>query len=1001
MNFRDVCIPGLLCAALSTFGQAPVISNVDRYTDGTGRRITIAGSNFGTTQGDITVYFGAQKGTVESVANQVIEVSVPPGATVDFITVTNTNTGLTGYSDQQFRHNYGGKHPFDKANLVAPQEDFNGETGLYDLCLCDLDGDGKTDIATANDKDGQNLVSLFRNNSTGPGDIDFIKTTISIGSPSLHLACGDLNGDGKKDLAVAEGGSGERVFILKNNSTVGSLVFVIQSITLAGKLPKRIEINDLDLDGKADLIVTDQKNENKNVLVVPNTSTSIATISFGTAKVLTIPASPSSSDGLAVHDLNGDQLPEIVVTQFQTTNSNAFVFRNESSQGNLNFPAVTTLPLSAAPVNLRIGNLNGDSKPDLAATQLLGNGITTFVNESTAEEIKFAAGVPVVTDDRPWGIDLGDLDGDGKLDVVVASISATAKAITILNNTSGNTGPITFSARQSVPTTFITRHVRIGDLDGDGKPDIALASVDDASVAASKISIFRNKSCIVPTINPAGPLVVCSGFPLPLKATVSSGATYQWKKGGSDIAGATSATFTPTDVGVGQYSVAITSDGCTETSANTQVEVVTIGSVPAPTMTEDSPKCVGSTLNLTAVSAGADGYQWTGPAGFTATGTAVTRTDFRVEHAGRYEVNVLVGTCIAQQGFVVAEAVPIPDFRVGFTGSDLICTGQTKVLSVDPADPNFTYQWFESTGGEISGATATTHTVSASGEYFYKAQYVPIPTCPTADSEHSVLRVVTLPTVAFTSPAQTCRETVVTFTNQSTLEDNAGANFLWEFGDATTSTETSPTHTYQTTGNLNVKLTAAYRGNACAASLTKPISVTALPTANIITEGNVFEFCPGDKLVLAVDQTFTSYLWSTSATTPTIEVSTGGTYSVQLTNSIGCKIQPSKAVTLLTSPTVVATATPTTVNIGETTQLSATPGLASYLWTPPETLNNATIANPVASPLDRTTYVVTATDAKGCTAEAQVDVEVTFEDRQAITFHPMATTSTTHGKWHR
>lgn len=979
---KVVCIPAILFVAINSFGQPPVITNVDRYSEGTGRRITIAGDNFGTNPGDIVVYFGAQKGTVVSVANQLIEATVPSGATLGHITVTNVTTGLTAFSPQQFNLSFGGEHPFSSANLTTPQQDFAGESGLYDICVCDLDGDGKSDIAAANDKNAQTLISLFRNTSTGPGVVDFEKTTISIGTRSLHVACGDLNGDGLKDLVVSEGGSGERLFILKNNSTVGTLSFATQSITLAGKLPKRIAVNDLDMDGKPELIVTDQKSDNKDLLVLRNTS-SLLTISFAAATSIAVPAvggGNTSSDGLAIEDMDGDRLPEIIVNQFLTANSNVFIYKNTSSPGTLRFDGVTTLTLAGTPVNLRVGDLNGDGKPDIAATQLLASGITTFVNESTASEIKFGEAVATEVFAQPWGLDLGDLDGDGKLDMVVVSV--TQKSLAILNNTSTGSA-ITFAAKQEVATSFINRHVRIGDLDGDGKPDITFASVDDdvLFVPASKVSVFRNKSCIVPKIYPAGPLILCSGFPKAIEATTSAGATYQWKKNGVNIGGATAATFTPVDVGQAMYSVEITSDGCARTSEETDVTVIATGSVPAPTITNNtSPVCKGATMTLSAVSAGATDYVWRGPEGYSQTGTSVTRSNFEVAFAGRYEVDVMVGTCVAQQGSVIVEMITLPDFKVDFPGNDLICAGSSKLLTASPTDANFTYQWFERAGGSISGAATASHTVTTSGEFYFEAQSTLYPACPPAESAPAVLRVVALPEVVFTSPAAACTNRVVTFTNQSVLEDDAGATYIWDFGDGQTSTDVSPTHTYLAAGNFNVKLTASYRGNTCPDDHTESIAISVLPTANITSSTTAFSMCPGDKIVLGVDNAFTSYLWSTNETTPTIEVTAGGTYSVELTNAIGCQITPTKDVTLLASPEIEAIAEPEVINIGQTTQLGATSGLSNYLWTPAASLTNPAIASPIASPQETTTYTVTATGSNGCTGEGEVIVTVTFDN---------------------
>jgi gliding motility-associated-like protein len=175
-------------------------------------------------------------------------------------------------------------------------------------------------------------------------------------------------------------------------------------------------------------------------------------------------------------------------------------------------------------------------------------------------------------------------------------------------------------------------------------------------------------------------------------------------------------------------------------------------------------------------------------------------------------------------------------------------------------------------------------------------------------------------------------------------------------------------------------LVVAYRGNACARELTKPINIVAAPTASITTPTNIFSTCSGVELPLAVSSDFTTYQWSTSETTPAISVTAAGTYTVELTNAIGCKITASKVVTALPSPIVSVAATPGQINIGETTQLEATEGMESYEWTPSETLSNATVADPVATPEESTTYTVVVTNTSGCEGTADVEIIVTQDD---------------------
>ncbi|MBK6901411.1 MAG: gliding motility-associated C-terminal domain-containing protein [Saprospirales bacterium] len=124
-------------------------------------------------------------------------------------------------------------------------------------------------------------------------------------------------------------------------------------------------------------------------------------------------------------------------------------------------------------------------------------------------------------------------------------------------------------------------------------------------------------------------------------------------------------------------------------------------------------------------------------------------------------------------------------------------------------------------------------------------------------------------------------------------------------------------------------------------------------------------FCAGQTAVLGVNGSFTSYLWSNGQQTPSIAISSGGTYSVTVTNAAGCSGSASTTVTMNPSPTPNITG-PTSVCFGQQIMLSAGAGYSSYIWSTGATTPVIFVTNPGG-------YSVTVTNIFGCQG---VDVAV-------------------------
>jgi len=499
-------------------------------------------------------------------------------------------------------------------------------------------------------------------------------------------------------------------------------------------------------------------------------------------------------------------------------------------------------------------------------------------------------------------------------------------------------------------TTYLNRHIAITDVDTDGKPDIIFTSIDDTNlnIPASKVSVFRNGACLKPVVTPAGPLNVCAGFPLELSASIGSGVTYEWTNTTTNSTTTGTHSFSPTVTGNYVVKAVSESGGCSLLS-NVVAVTISPGTAADPLPVNNGPTCVGQTMQLSISNNLGAGftYEWSGPDNYTGTGlTPAPVTNFKLINAGRYYVDVKAASgCVARRESTLVEVIDLPDFKVGFSGSAVICSGDLKQLNVVPNAPGFSYQWYETTNGIVSGAVSATHTIGASGEYYYTATSTN-PSCAVVTSAKSQLNVVTLPVPAFSMPATACKGSEVTFTNQSTFDSQGTANYAWTFGDGGVSNLQDPKHIYSNTGSFSVNLIVSYNGNACPVSITKtPLTITDAPTVSITTDLNKFEICPEEQLVLLVSGTFNSYAWSTGASTSTTTIDEAGEYSVTVLAPNGCELKAVRNITALPAAEVTIIATPEIIDEGQSVQLEAT-GIETFAWTPAETLSDANNIQP-------------------------------------------------------
>ncbi|MEI6257247.1 MAG: FG-GAP-like repeat-containing protein [Planctomycetota bacterium] len=384
------------------------------------------------------------------------------------------------------------------AAAFAPQVTFatGVSTGGFDaVTVGDLNGDGKPDLAVANFQ--SDSVSVLLNTTPAGAQTPTYTPPASFATATApsSVSIGDLNGDGKPDLAIGNfyynsGGSPETssstVNLLLNTTATASTAptYVAQQVTFtAGARPRFVSLADLNGDGKVDLVIA--HDYSKCVSVLLNTTTTGSTSpSFGGRTTF---ATGSSPKFVAIGDLNGDGKLDLAVAN--ASSSSVSVLLNTTATGGTtpSYAAQTTFATGGTPQSVSIGDLNGDGKPDLTVAITSGgsDSVSVLLNTtaSPATTPSFAAKATFAsTYFSTRSGSLGDFNGDGKPDIVLVSKASDGSAVSVLLNktTTGATTP-----SFATPTQFSagsSYSVAVGDVNGDGKPDVAVANASNCSV---------------------------------------------------------------------------------------------------------------------------------------------------------------------------------------------------------------------------------------------------------------------------------------------------------------------------------------------------------------------------------------------------------------------------------------------------------------------------------------------------------------------------------------
>lgn len=365
----------------------------------------------------------------------------------------------------------------DGSELIPPFNLF------YSVAVGDLNNDGLQDVATcytyiSDAPPHPGYVSVYLQNLEQPATF-LGAETYPVGNDPVSIAIGDLTGDGRPDIVTANNHGEKGVSVLLQDPILQGKFLPVVNYTTTPNTTS-VCIGDLNNDGRNDLAVSD------NALSILFQDPGSPGIFLPRTTISTV----GNTNSVAIADLNGDGMQDLVATSMY---EDAFVMlQDPDNEGNFLTPSryiVGPQPLTPA-----VCDLNGDGKPDLAIS-IFGagdnandDGVVVLL-QNPASSCSFFPPSHYDTEIRAEALAITDLNGDGKADLIVSNsgglsgpcppdCGSTGTSVSILLQI--QTFPGNFQEANNYPATglhFIT-WVAVGDINGDGKPDLVIAQAD-------------------------------------------------------------------------------------------------------------------------------------------------------------------------------------------------------------------------------------------------------------------------------------------------------------------------------------------------------------------------------------------------------------------------------------------------------------------------------------------------------------------------------------------
>lgn len=304
-------------------------------------------------------------------------------------------------------------------------------------------------------------------------------------------------------------------------------------------------------------------------------------------------------------------------------------------------------------------------------------------------------------------------------------------------------------------------------------------------------------------------------------------------------------TASHTYAGAGNYTVRysfITDVGCKSDTAN---KVVSLNEPPVARFSTAGPLCAGKTIRFTDASTAPTSvtiakWVWNfGDGSNPVTATSNAAQSHTYSGTGPFTVTLQVESSTGCLSTVFTETIQIyPNPVVDFTLPAAVClpagTAQFSSQSTiaDGTQAQFGYSWNFGDASPVGTTATVTHQYTTTGPYTIQLTVTSGQGCDVSQTK-TLAAIYNEPQAAFTAAPEVCLGKPLQLTDQSTASNATVTQWLWDFGDGTTSTEKNPSKTYQAAGSYTISLRVTTDKGCATANrvAVQTIEVLALPVA--------------------------------------------------------------------------------------------------------------------------------------------------------------------------